>query len=244
MSAFILSTLEALRESAIVLMPKGIELYERLDKNASGDVSLRADMACEEIFHKHLREFGTIHSEESGIMQGKGEDIIYLDPLDGSDNFSSQIPYYGASIALCNKHGSVKSAIVANFCSKDVFIRDSSCALRGNMDSELSSFSQLSLTQKSNKLGIFEGAYRDSRLAESLHSKKLKFRSLGAIALSLSCAHSVNFVLIAGKLRDHDIKAGLHIASDLFIHKDEKRLLISHDETIFNNILKLITTKG
>jgi len=65
--------------------------YEKTTKGAGGDVSSRLDLYAEEVFVKHLKDFGRIESEESGII-GKGEQQIILDPIDGSANAMSAFP--------------------------------------------------------------------------------------------------------------------------------------------------------
>lgn len=73
----------------------------------------------ESIYKEYLLPLASINSEESGFIQGARSDYIMLDPLDGSDNFLSHIPYYGASLALCDTNGRVKEAVIFNFCTKE-----------------------------------------------------------------------------------------------------------------------------
>lgn len=204
---------------------------------AGGDVSLGADLLSEDIFSKHLLQMGNIDSEESGYIIGKGEDIIILDPLDGSDNYLSNIPYYGTSIALCDKNRKTKEAIIINFCTQSAYY-DSGDGLREiNISTDLN----ISNIDISPKCGIFEKAYSNPHLCLKMYEQKMKFRSLGAIALSLSTAHYLNFVLFAGNIRDYDSQAGLFLCRDLWIEKTDDFLLVSRNKEIFDIISKIVS---
>ncbi|GHS85839.1 hypothetical protein FACS1894103_7270 [Campylobacterota bacterium] len=88
-------------------------------------------------------------------------------------------------------------------------------------------------------VGIFERAYANPKAAELLHQKRIKFRSPGALAISLAYAHSVRFVLAIGKLREYDIIAGLHLNEDLYTHLSERLLIISKDKEVFEQLVTL-----
>jgi myo-inositol-1(or 4)-monophosphatase len=91
---------------AVILANK--ELYTYINTNLSlndyeytntigfgGDNSLKIDLIAENIFIKHLEKFGNIYSEECGLKSSNKECTIIIDPLDGSNNFYSQLPYNG-----------------------------------------------------------------------------------------------------------------------------------------------------
>src|SRR5574344_1048421 len=65
-----------------------------------GDNALKIDLILEDIFIKKLSDFGNIFSEECGFLDFKKEFTFIIDPLDGSNNFFSNIPYFGTSIAI------------------------------------------------------------------------------------------------------------------------------------------------
>ena len=88
---------------AVILANK--ELYTYLNKSLSlndyiytniigfgGDNSLKIDLIAENIFIKYLEKFGNIHSEECGLLSINKEFTIVIDPLDGSNNFYSNLP--------------------------------------------------------------------------------------------------------------------------------------------------------
>ncbi|RAX58584.1 hypothetical protein CCZ01_02020 [Helicobacter monodelphidis] len=216
------------------------ELFKRYGIGAGGDRSLGADLLCEKIFLEHLLPFGSVHSEESGLIQGAGEDIIYLDPLDGSSNFTASIPYYGASISLHTKDLTPKEALVTNYCSQEIIFK--SMDFEGGKpfviyNQELKPFVGKGAKPK---LGIFEAAFANMDLAQEVHQAGLKFRSPGAMALSFAYARYCRFVIYGGRLRPHDIEAGLFISSDLNVYRGDKFLLVSAEESVFQDILRML----
>ena len=100
MRDFIQATLNAGLQIALALNARTPNLYEKHARGAGGDISIGADLLSEEIFITQLSAFGNIDSEEAGFVDNKQAHTIVIDPLDGSDNFVSGIPYYGASVAL------------------------------------------------------------------------------------------------------------------------------------------------
>ncbi|PAF53102.1 hypothetical protein BKH42_07675 [Helicobacter sp. 13S00482-2] len=235
MSDFIQASIKSSKQIIEVLAQRKPEYMQKHHIGAGGDISLGADLLSEEIFIKHLLEIGSIDSEESGYIKGRGEDIIILDPLDGSDNYLSNIPYYGASIALCDKNRQTKEAIVINFCTQSAHYRDTDHTKHINLNTG----EEIPKNDNSPKCGIFERAYSHPLLCMKMYEQKMKFRSLGAIALSLGSAHDVNFVFFAGNIREYDCKAGLFLCQDLWIKKSENALLVSRNKQIFDMITKI-----
>lgn len=235
-SPFLAKSLHATRHILRLLNTKEAYLYTYSStQGAGGDVSLGADLASEKVYVEHLLDIASIDSEESGKISGAGSDYIVLDPLDGSDNFISHIPYYGSSLALCDKNGKVKEAIIYNFCQKSAVYANN----RGvfYLDSiESSDVLNPLKVATTSKCGIFEKAYCNSEIAKKLYDKRLKFRSLGASALSLAKAYEVNFMLFVGAIREYDSKAGLFICQNLHIKCTNKYTLVSKDKHIFDMI--------
>ncbi len=215
-------------------------LYEKKEVGHGGDISAGVDIFAESIFIDHLINFGEIHSEEIGIV-GSGESKIFIDPIDGSDNFLSNVPYFGSSVALCNKDGNTQAGVVCNFANGDLFVKDSEGFRRGNLESE--EFVKVS-TNPHSKVGLFEKAYANCEIAMELAINRVKFRSPGALALSLAYAHEVNFVLFSGKARDYDIKAGLFMSEELHVEVSEKFILVSQSRENFDYIKNMIRGKN
>ncbi|HOI83844.1 MAG TPA: inositol monophosphatase family protein [Campylobacterales bacterium] len=210
-------------------------LTERFEVGEGGDRSIKADLLAEEIFVKNLASFGRIYSEESGYI-GEGEYTIYLDPLDGSDNFASGIPYYGVS--ACLDDGVGKKSFICNFANGDIFYKDNTQEIRKNIFSDV--VPQVQKNQ--SRVGIFEKAYANPQIAEAIFERNIKFRSPGALALSLVYSRGCSFALYVGKLRVFDIIAALDFLDGHYIYEKDDILLVSHDKKIFEEILEIVTS--
>ncbi|MDR2789476.1 MAG: inositol monophosphatase [Campylobacteraceae bacterium] len=200
-----------------------------------GDISLEADLKAEAVFIKYLQKFGRIYSEESG-MSGSGDDVVIIDPIDGSKNFASNIPYFGSSAAL-KKGGEVVCAVVANFAAGYMRIKDKNRFERRFFGDKTAQ--KITLTPLCG-MGIFEKSYQSEKLVSSLSQEEFKYRSLGALALSLSLAYEVDFVLFEGCVREFDIAGGWYMCEGLFRFKNDKFLLVSKDKGIFDKISNFI----
>lgn len=236
---FINASLKAGNKIAQILQNKEAFLYEKHNLGAGGDISIGADLNNEKIFYEYLSPFGNIDSEESGFIDNKKDDVIIIDPLDGSDNFLSNIPYYGASIALCDKDLNAKVGIIMNFCDYSVILNDGKDNLRGNLNDDFRDFKKINSINPP-KCGIFERAYSNPQVCKTFKDNNIKFRSLGALALSLGLANDVSFVLFAGNIRKYDVKAGFLITKNLYKFENKNFVLISKDKKLFDNISKLL----
>ncbi len=233
---------------AVILANK--ELYTYINKNLSlndyiytnitgfgGDNSLKIDLVAENIFIKYLEKFGNIYSEECGFLDTQKEFTIIIDPLDGSNNFYSNLPYYGTSVAL-QKDGVTIAGFVTNLVSSVIKYRA--------FDGEIKYFSLMKNEEIvpidiiKTKISIFERAYEYPFICQKLSQNSIKFRSLGAVALSLSDAKNYDFVLYCGKIREFDIAASLYICRDLFIYQTTNSLLISQNKQKFDLIKEII----
>ena len=94
---------------------------------ASGDKTYRIDKVAEDLILSGLDESGeslTIISEEAGIkeIKGGGKKVL-IDPIDGSRNAVSGIPFYCTSIAVVdgNTVGDIELAYVVNLINGDEF---------------------------------------------------------------------------------------------------------------------------
>ena len=233
---------------AVILANK--ELYTYINKNLSlndyiytnitgfgGDNSLKIDLVAENIFIKYLEKFGNIYSEECGFLDTQKEFTIIIDPLDGSNNFYSNLPYYGTSVAL-QKDGVTIAGFVTNLVSSVIKYRA--------FDGEIKYFSLMKNEEIvpidiiKTKISVFERAYEYPFICQKLSQNNIKFRSLGAVALSLCDAKNYDFVVYCGKIRDFDIAASLYICRDLFIYQTTNSLLISQNKQKFDLIKEII----
>ena len=236
---------------AVILANK--ELYTYINTNLSskdyeytnttgfgGDNSLKMDLLAENIFIKYLEKLGNIYSEECGQLSTDKEYTFVIDPLDGSNNFYSKLPYYGTSVAL-QKDGKTIAGFVTNLVSAVLIYRA--------FEEEVKQISLIDLKELElkevgkTKISIFERAYKYPEICEKLHENNIKYRCLGAVALSLSDTRNYDFVLYAGEIRIFDIAAALYICNSFFIHKTNKFLLISKNKEKFELIKEFIKEK-
>jgi myo-inositol-1(or 4)-monophosphatase len=234
---FLSSTIEANREiRELILNNLGENLHQAISLGAGGDISIKIDIVAEEIFVKYLAQFGNINSEECGFIDNNSDYDIVIDPIDGSNNFLCNIPFYGTSVALKYK-GKCIIAVIVNLANEEVFIKDEKRFEKGSLNNLI--FRKINNNCYSN-FGLFERAYCSEKTPEILKKYKIKYRSMGALALSLAYAHDVDFVLFEGKMRAYDIEAGLYMCEDLNIIKTSNLLLVSKDKEIFDKISQFI----
>ena len=201
-----------------------------------GDKTLNIDLIAENIFIKYLEVFGNIYSEECGRLSNDKKFDIIIDPLDGSDNFSSNLPYYGTSVALLYKKKTL-AGFVCNLVNGVLTYK----AFENDVKFEYFLKSRNSLLSSiDKKIGIFERAYAYPQICTKLRHENIKFRSPGAVALSLCDAKNYDFVLFAANIREFDILASLYICNDLFLYKTDKFVLIAQNKQIFNQIKEII----
>lgn len=209
---------------------------------AGGDNSSVIDLKAEAIFVKHLLPFGDILSEESGLIISNSTSKIQhsefvIDPLDGSDNFMSRLPYFGSSVSY-EINGEVTLAVIANFCNGECIVYDG----KDKTVYDLATNKEILLLESKNpKIGVFERAYKFPKICEILTNLDIKYRSPGAVALTLANAHNYQFVLFGGKMREYDLKAGFFMTKDLYRFENNKFLLISKNFEIFTKLKEFIT---
>ncbi len=225
MTPFVEAVAGAAREISGRLLEGWSPRYSRyFDIGAGGDRSAGIDRMAEAIYVEALGSFGTIDSEESGII-GSGEAKIVLDPIDGSDNAISGLPYFGSSVAL-ERNGRVEEAVIVNLANGDLFFKSDNRLMVGKISG--GGFAPVAKREDST-VGIFEKAYAYPGLARRLYDRKMKFRSPGAVALSLAYAHYVEFVIFAGPRRRYDFAAALWMCEELNTIETESLLIVAKD---------------
>ncbi|MDX4064318.1 inositol monophosphatase family protein [Aliarcobacter skirrowii] len=202
-----------------------------------GDNSLKIDIIFENIFIEHLKEFGNIFSEECGFKNFKKDITFIIDPLDGSNNFFSNLPYYGTSIAI--KRGEdIIGGFVANLALETLvyrFLDDEVVYLSLNSNKELRN-----RINSSSKVAVFERGYKYPDICKILNDKNIKFRVLGATAISLANARDYDFVLFMGELRAFDIDAAMYICKDLYKIVKNNLIFITKSKDCFNDFKEII----
>lgn len=237
MNGFIQSAILACQEVDALVKEGHSSLFLLHERGMGGDISNGADLRAEAICFSHLSPYGSIFSEESGWMSPQSDITIFLDPIDGSDNFVSQLPYYGVSIArVCGNK--TTEALVCNLANGDLFIRTEDEYYRTTLKKPLEKHEIV--ISLSAKVGLFEKAPEHPDLIKKLMAKRLKFRSPGALALSLAYAPYVKYVLFLGTMRPYDIQAGLYLSEHLHLFCDDRYLLLCADKELFEQIRSIV----
>ncbi len=170
-------------------MRRSADLKKALGTGAGGDRTYEVDRKAEEIIISSLealREPLTIISEEAGIVElsGGGKRVI-IDPIDGSRNAISGIPFYCASVAVADGDtiGDIALSFVVNLINGDQFWAEkgSGAFLNGGWIR----------TQKDDEFYLVayeaQAPGRDIRKILPLLAKSRKTRCLGATALDMAC---------------------------------------------------------
>ncbi len=201
-----------------------------------GDISLVIDVKAEKIFFDYFGSFASVYSEEYGHF-GEGDYKVILDPIDGSDNFASNFPYYGASMAL-EYQGKTVAGLVCNLSNGDIFYRlEKSSAKKASLHHD----KVHDLVRNSHaKVGIFEKSALFPKIIGKLIQNKLKFRSPGAVALSLAYAFDAKYMIFLGSKRSFDVEAGLYITEELCRYETDKAILIAQDEDTLAEIKAIV----
>jgi len=96
-------------------------------RGAGGDKSFPIDIEAEDIIINSLRSMGgplSIVSEEAGAFDiSGGGPLVIIDPVDGSRNAISGVPFYCASIAVADddRTGSISTGYIINLLTGDEF---------------------------------------------------------------------------------------------------------------------------
>lgn len=111
-------------------MPSSPSLRKALGKGAAGDKTYPIDKLAENIIISELELSGesfSVISEEYGVMdiKGGGKKVL-IDPIDGSKNAISGIPFFCSSIAIADGDniGSIETAFVLNLINGDRFFAE------------------------------------------------------------------------------------------------------------------------
>lgn len=202
-----------------------------------GDKTLKIDKIFEDIFIKNLKDFGNIFSEECGFKDFKKDFTFVIDPLDGSNNFFSNIPYFGTSVAM-KKDEKTIAGFVANLANETLIYKILN--KKPKYISLLTGKKIKRVENISSKVAVFERGYKYPNICKILNSKGIKFRVLGATALSLANARDFTFVLFKGDLREFDIDAGLFISKRLYIKKEEDMIFVTKYKEVFSSFNEII----
>lgn len=198
-------TLKLAQDAGVLLNTYSQKLYKKplqlIEKGAAG-LACEADLRSEELVMKRIKRAypsHTIVAEEDSFarkLKVKGPDssdelIWLIDPLDGTNNFLSGLPFYCVSLALC-KGNEVQVGVVHNPIIGETFY-----ATKGGGAFLERKFKGKKLTKRL-KLSTVSRPLKDCLISTNLGSKRHNaelirkfpevraFRRLGSAALELS----------------------------------------------------------
>src|SRR5512146_603355 len=192
-----------------------------LGKGAGGDKTFPVDKWAEEIIIAALAreqsagESFTLISEEMGIQKfGEGSKVVLVDPIDGSNNAKSGIPFFSTSLALLN--GTTLDTLAVGYVI-NLAVGDEFWALRGN-----GAYRNGARIRTSATPGITIVAYEASSPANDiprimpLIAQAKRTRCFGSTALDLSylASGALSVFATATASRAFDYAAGMLILEE------------------------------
>ncbi len=183
---------------------------------ADGTPTKRIDQVAEDAVVEYLREkplCRTLVSEEAGVVEMGGDaGTIYLDPIDGTYNAVTGIPFYALSIAYAAA-GTLQKGYVRNLATGETF-----SAVRGEgafIDGRPIRVSRTSLLEES-AMSVY-GRRFDPAPVLHLGRKLRRWRLFGASALELcyvGAGRIDGFIDFRGTLRVTDAAAGIVVCEE------------------------------
>jgi myo-inositol-1(or 4)-monophosphatase len=109
-------------KSALKIIELEKNSSKKIDKNLSKDVKVFADIKSEKVIIEYLENATdfSILSEEFGFIKKSSDYLWIVDPIDGSVNFSRDIPFYSISIGLWKKKHPVLG-IIYDLNTNDIY---------------------------------------------------------------------------------------------------------------------------
>ena len=197
----------------LVGTPKGGEIVKM---GADLTPTKKIDQVAEDCILKFLREnpiCSLLISEEAGKVRFESrEGTIFLDPIDGTFNAVTGIPFYALSIAYA-QDGVVRQAFVRNLASGETFT-----AIKGKFshcDGKPIRVSKISHLDEC-AMSVYGRKFDPTRVMQ-LGQKIRRWRLLGASALELcyvGCGRIDGFIDLRGTLRVTDAAAGMLVCTE------------------------------
>ncbi len=205
------------------------EAAEKSMRGAGGDLSMNIDIIAENVIIESLEKANInllLISEEIGekFIGDKykaliNQNVLIVDPIDGSNNAVRGIPYCSTSLAYAigTKISDIKKAVVINLITKDIYwaekgkgayLNDKKVKI-SNLDITQNCFFELNLPMKNLMKNL-------QKLAPIIRSL-FRIRILGSSALSLCHVASGNmeaFINLRNSNRLVDVAAGILILKE------------------------------
>ncbi len=159
-------------------------------RKARHDYVSEVDRACEAAIVRQISKFYPDHAflAEEGGMQGEGDTVWVIDPLDGTSNYLHGVPHFAVSIAQRVK-GRTECAVVYDPMRDETFT-----AVRGRgafLNQQRIRVSQRGDLETAILATAFPFRQRDkmarfARLFQAIYEKSEDFRRLGTASLDLA----------------------------------------------------------
>lgn len=188
-----------------------------LGRGASGDITFPLDKLAEDIIIQSIEKAGlnlNIITEESGFKMVKGQNLsIIIDPIDGSKNAVSGIPFFSTSIAIADGDTlkTLKIGYIINLINADEFWAIKG---RGAFMNDL----KIRIKKLSSVIIAFESSspYYDLQKILPLFKRAYRIRCFGSTALDLAylSAGMLSIFVCPSPSRIFDFSAGILIAKE------------------------------
>lgn len=188
-----------------------------LGKGAGGDITFPVDKLAEDIIIQSIERAGlnlNIITEESGFKSVKGQNLsIIIDPIDGSKNAVSGIPFFSTSIAIAdgNTLKSLKTGYIINLINADEF-----WAMKGK--GAFMNGLKIGMKKHGSVVIAFESSspYYDLQKILPLFKTAYRVRCFGSTALDLAylSAGMLSIFISPSPSRIFDFSAGILIAKE------------------------------
>lgn len=183
---------------------------------ADGTPTQRIDQVAESCILAYLGDHPlarTLISEEAGRVEMDGDEgTLFLDPIDGTYNAVTGIPFYALSIAYA-RDGVVRNAYVRDLAGGETFSAEK--GKKAFLDGRQITVSETSSLEKS-ALSMYGRKFNPGRVL-NLGQKIRRWRLLGASALELcyiGCGRIDGFIDLRGTLRVTDAAAGMLVCTE------------------------------
>ena len=186
---------------------------------ADGTSTANIDKVAEDIVLEYLRKIEAnviVISEEVGMIEitPEAEDIIYLDPIDGTFNTRSNIPIYALSLAYASK-GTLMRAFISNLATGEIFTADKGKgAMKDGASLNISNTTKMHDASFALYINQEEEAIKQ---IAPLFASIRRIRHFGASALELAYVAAGGldaYIDLRGKLRITDAAAGLLLCTE------------------------------
>ncbi|MBU0732218.1 inositol monophosphatase [Patescibacteria group bacterium] len=173
----------------------------------------RADLESEKaVLDILMKKFPhhSIYSEEAGFIERHSDFIWYVDPLDGTTNFSRGNPFFSISIALYEKDQPLMGVVFAPYMEEMFIAEKGEGAWLNGKRLKVSSRKEAKNMDVVMCEGNLRTLKRASKIFQKLGPKSADIRKLGSAALECAWVASGRAdVYITTQINPYDVCAGI-----------------------------------